>query len=165
MALADLGKYDLLDLILGSSWPEEKQADTVLKFNYALSGFLSEKLSSHFDEKSDQEFFELLKKPDVTEEQVKDFYTAKVPNFEKTIDELVLQFKKTFLLKVYQNKVNQLRGSLKGMEKTMEKERTDVQTNLMRMIGDELSTYEQMLLYCEQDNWDKVWGLIQTLPH
>jgi len=165
MALADLGKYDLLDLILASSWPEEKKADTVLKFNYALSGFLSEKLSSHFDEKSDQEFFELLKKPDITEQQVKDFYSSKVPDFEGVIDQLVLEFKKMFLMKVYQNKISELKKSLSGMEKAMEKEKTDIQTNLMRMIGDESSTYEQMLLYCEQDNWDKVWELIQTLPH
>lgn len=165
MAIADLGKYDLLDLILASSWPEEKRADTVLKFTYALAGFLGEELSKFFDEKADLEFENLLKTPGLTEQQVKDFYSAKIPNFEKTIDELVLKFKRMFLLKVYQNKTEELKESLAGMKKAMEKERTDVQTNLMRMIADELSIYEQILLYCQQDNWDKVWEMIQTLPH
>lgn len=165
MALVDLSKYDLLDLILASSWHEEKQADTVLKFTYALAGFLGEELSKCFDEKADLEFQNLLKTPGLTEQQVKEFYSAKIPNFEETIDELTLKFKKMFLLKVYQNKIEELKKSLSGMEKAMEKEKTDVQTNLMRMIADELSIYEQILLYCQQDNWDKVWEIIQTLPH
>lgn len=165
MALPDLKKYDLLDLILAETWPEEKKADTVLKFNYALAGYLNENLSSHLDEKADKEFEVLIKDPLITPQKIEEFYKARIPNFWEKIESLVLEFKRMFIFGVYENKVNELKNSVLGMEQTISQETDENRKALYEKIKSDLADWEEILATAKNDDWDKVNILLQAIEH
>ena len=165
MALPDLKKYDLLDLILAETWPEEKQADTALKFNYALAGYLNENLSPHLDEKTEAEFEALTRDPSITPQKIEEFYKTKIPDFWEKIEQLVLEFKKMFVLGVYENKVKELKDSVLGMEQTIAQETDEARKTLYQKIKSDLADWEEILNTAKVDDWDRVYSLLQAIPH
>lgn len=143
--IQDIANYDLIDLSMARKWPEEEQAAMVLGFNEALGGYITENISKYFDEKSNEEFKVLIKDPGITEEKVIEFYNTKIPNTKTVIDRIMLDFKKIFLLKIYENKVNELKSSNETQD-----------TGL-------LSKWEGLLVSAQQDNWTEVFEQISRL--
>lgn len=163
--LSDLAKFDLLNLTLAETWPEEKQADMVLKFTAALSGYLGENLNQYFDEKAEEEFEKLAQDSTITPERVIEFYKTKIPHLEEIIDDLVLQFKKIFLLKVYENKVGQLKKEMEDFRKAQGEDKDEIKLQLFEMKAQELADWEQVLLYAQNDDWEKVSQTLEKIPH
>ena len=165
MALPDLKKYDLLNLSLAETWPEEKQADMVLKFNYALAGYLNENLNQYFDNKADSDFQAIIKDPKITSQKIEDFYKARIPNFWEKIESLILDFKRMFLTSVYENKVKELETSVSGMAQTISQETDETRKELYERIKDDLADWKEVLNSAQTDDWDKVISLVQAIPH
>lgn len=106
--LQDLAQYDLINLIAAEAWSEEEKAKVVLDFSEALSGFLGERLNPLLTEEDDLAFKQMLQKPDLTQEEVMEFYHLRIPNFEERLESATLEFKKMFLLMVYEKKIKEL---------------------------------------------------------
>jgi|SRR3989344_2378848 len=137
--ITDLAKYDLLDLLLAGSWPEEEQAKTVIRFTDALAEYVGEKLSEQIDAKIDEDLKQLLQQSTTTPEQVMAFYKEKIPGFEEKLDSLFLEFKKSFLVQVYEAKLEALR--------------THNQPDL-------ISLWEQILNSAKNDEWENTMNLL-----
>lgn len=162
--LTDLGKFDLLELALAETWEEEKQADLVLKFNQALAGYLGQNLEQYFGEGSDEALREILNDPGVTEERVIEYYKAKVPNMEETLGRLILEFKRMFLVKLYEKKAAELKERVE-ISKQATAEADGIKSHIIKRLEQELFDWEQVSQEAKNDNWDKVYEVLQKIEH
>lgn len=163
--LKDLAKYDLIKLSLAETWPEKKQADMTLRYANVFAGYLNQRLASQIDESFDQKFNELIKKQDLTSDDVVKFYKENIPNYEETIGKIALDFKKTFLLGIYKKKADSIKSEVENLEKAYSKTNDEIQLNLLQLRQSELSDWTKVLLFAEQDNWDEVYKTLQKISH
>lgn len=136
--LTDLNNYDLLDLSFASNWSETKKAELIVGFTEALGNYIAQKLSLQTDASIDEEFKKLLQNTALTEEQVVSFYKKQIPNIEEKIDQFALEFKREFLINVYQRKLDNAQNE------------------------EEKAKWQELVLQAERDNWNYV---AQNLPN
>ncbi len=152
--IQDLAQYDLLQLIAGESWPEQEQAETVVNFCRALSGFMGEKLNPYFKQGDDKEFQQMLQNENLTEKDIMNFYESKIPNPEETMGSIALEFKKMFLLMVYENKIKELESKIPSIQ----------DEDIKRMETNTLESWKQILELAKQDDWDKAQQVLSVIP-
>lgn len=136
--LSDLNHYNLLTLALADNWSDERKEQLMEKFEIALTGFLTERLRSYFDDQANAEFEQVMQNPSVSEEQITSFYCKYIPHFQETTAQLVLEFKKMFLVLTYENKLKEVQGT------------------------PEEKTWQNILNAAKADYWDNVAGILQT---
>ena len=152
--IQDLAQYDLLQLIAGETWPEQEQAKVVIQFSRALSGFVAEKLNPYFKDEDTEELKKLLARKDLTPKEVIDFYKSKVPNLEETFGNFILEFKKMFLLMVYNGKIKELESKIPSIQDE------DINT----METNTLKSWKQILEFAKRDDWDKAQQVLAVIP-
>lgn len=160
--LTDLGKYDLLNLILYETMNEEAQANMVLNFTEALSGYLGENLSQYFKNGEEAELTELLNKEGVDPEAVINFYRSKIPSMDSTIEDLCLRFKRNFLLDVYRREVEKLRGEISSFDGGSA---DDLHKQIVDFKRFELEDWQNVLTSAEKDDWDRVADNLSAIAH
>ncbi|MEW5805485.1 MAG: hypothetical protein AB1721_02040 [Patescibacteria group bacterium] len=149
----DLAKYDLIELLAGESWPETEQAKVVIGFTRALSGYVAEKLNPYFKDEDADELKKLAEQPEITPEQVIDFYKTRLPNLEEVLDEAILELKKIFLVDVYQRKINEFEQKLAQADE-----------DNRPAFESQLKAWQSALEFSQQDDWDKVKQVLVVLP-
>lgn len=141
MALTDLTKYNLLDLLLASSLPDEDQGKALADYMDAFAGYLSEQVSTQLTDADDEAMQKLLAEPECTPEKIEQFYRDRIPHLDGYLLAATLQFKKGFILDFY-------RGMLKANIK-----QNDPAT----------STWIKIVASAEEDNWENVWRLLEHI--
>lgn len=152
--IQNLAQYDLLQLIAGESWSEQEQAKTVVNFCKALAGFMGEKLNPYFKQEDGKEFQQMLQNENLTEKDIMSFYESKIPNLEETMGSIALEFKKMFLLMVYENKIKELESKIPSIE----------DEDIKRMETNTRESWKQILEFAKQDDWDKAQGVLVVIP-
>jgi hypothetical protein len=142
MALIDLTALNLFDLILASSWPDEKQYEIGQLYMQAFSEALINAVGRELDKKDFEAVQKLLQDPAITPESLMQFYTDRIPQLEEKVVMLALSFKKSFVLDVYQNKLDEYNNS-------------DDRTGL--------EAWEQVLKDAQADNWNEVMRLLKVI--
>jgi len=164
MALPDIKKYELIDLLLIETWPEKAQAEVIAKFKTALAGFLNEKLSQSIDPALDAKFQATINDPQITPEKLEDFYNTNLPDLKEQITNLTLDFKRLFVIKVYQAKTTELKNNLASLEKDKDA-KDEAKKTIHQDLITSLNTWESVLDAAKNDDWDKVKLLLQTISH
>jgi hypothetical protein len=152
--LQDLAKYDLLNLIAAEGWDEKEQAKTVLMFSQSLAGFLGERLNQSSPASLEPAFKELLKKPELSPDEVIEFYRQQIPDLDNTLGNLILEFKKIFLTQVYQNKVQELDKQL------ADPNNKEIET-VLKAAKD---SWQKSYGFSQTDDWDKVAEAVKLIP-
>ena len=101
MALTDLTKYDLLDLLAANFYPDEKKEEIVSSYMKAFADYLSDRVADRLKEEDGEKLAELLRDPYVTPEVIENFYKGRIPEYDILLLGGTLLFKKTFLLDFY----------------------------------------------------------------
>ena len=143
--LSDLQKYDLRELCLAESWPEEQQAKLVVNFSILLSGYIQNELGDGIPPEADEEFKELLKDPELSVDDVLEFYQTKVSGLEEKLDQITLQLKKQFVLRYYKKELEYLKE------------------NPSDPAAAHVSAWEEIVNLAEQDDWDSVWEKLNSV--
>lgn len=146
----DLSQLDLFVAIGLSKASQDKKAETLNYYLLALGNYLNEKLSSHLDDKSEVTFKELLLKSSVSENEIISFYEESIPNIKDKITTYALEFKKKFIILVYEQKINELKFELNKVEKDLE------QFLKSQKINNEIKQWQELLEFAKGDKWDKI---------
>ena len=141
MALIDLAKYDILDLLCTSFMTDEEKGSYIYDYMDAFAQYLSEKVADQFTDEDQTNLENLLKEPTTTPEIVEKFYKDRVPDYDSLLLVATLTFKKAFLLDFY-------RGMLEETTK-----QNDPTVHLCVKI----------VASADEDNWDQINTLITTL--
>lgn len=157
--LSDIAKYDLTDLCLAEKWPEQEQNKLLADFQNALGMYMDGKLAEYFDEEAKKEFGLLTQNPQTTDEEFHTFYTKHIPNTEQVLTDKTIAFKKLFLGKVYGHKVQEMQTFLKQQQQ----KKADL--SCIQKISDELTQWQQVVLYSDHDQWDNVMEILKTIAH
>lgn len=156
--LQDIVKYDLLDLIVMDTQPEEIQADTVLQFTRALGGYVGQELSKYFTDKDTQEFQALLQNEHITPDEIVAFYKKKLPDINTKLQDLMSQFKRMFVIMVYENKVKELQATLDASFPN-----DPIGQEIQKAKKSELENWQKVFGLANKDNWNEVAKIIQTV--
>ena len=138
MALIDLSKYDILDLLFTKGMTDDERGAYIYDYMEAFAGYLAEKVGDQFTDEDELKLEELMTKPDATPEMIENFYKTKIPNYDSFLLGATLMFKKSFLLEFY---------------KTMLEETTKAQ-------DPSIGYWVRIVAAAEDDNWDLVYNLI-----
>lgn len=141
MALLDISNYDILDLLCVGFMTDQEKGGYIYDYMDAFSQYLSEAVAGQFTDEDEEKLENLLKDPDTTPEIVEKFYKDKIPNYDSFLLAGTLRFKKEFLLDFY-------RGML---------EETTKQND------DTVHFWVKIVAAAEDDNWDQVNNLINTV--
>lgn len=142
MALIDLTNLDLLDAVLGQRIPDAEREVFLNHYVEAYSNMLGLAVNRDLKPEDDQVMDKLLVSPDITPEQIDQFYKDRIPNFEAKVYMLALEFKKKFLVDVYKNKVEEYATSDKK---------------------EGLAAWEQIYADAQADNWNEVARLLKVV--
>lgn len=142
MALTDLANLDLLDVTLAKYLPSDEVEDMLNTFNEAFAMVLANALENEFKPEDHQSMQDLLRSKDVTAEKIEQFYIDRIPHFQAKIVLLALEFKKKFLLNVYQNKIEEYK-------------------NVDNKYG--LAAWEQVYQDALADNWNEVGRYLKVI--
>lgn len=142
MALVDLNDFDLFDLVLASNWPEEEQMKLMEQYMNLYQEVLTNALGSELKDEDEDALIQLMQDPNVTPESLMKFYTDRIPHMEAKIIYATLQFKKTFVLMVYKNKLEAYKNNADkhGLE-----------------------AWEHLYKDAQEDNWNEVMRLINVM--
>lgn len=142
MALTDLADLDLIDLILGHRLSEEKKEELLKTYQEAYTVALGNAVSRDLTAEDSDEMAKIMAKPDLQPEEIEKFYTDRIPHFAAKITLLALEFKKKFVISVYQNKIEEYKNSDNKQG---------------------LAAWEQVLMDAQQDNWNEVSRILRVI--
>lgn len=142
MALTDLTDLDIVDLTLAKFLPQEKQDKMMDVYLESFGIILGRAVEKDLTDADREEMKQLMASPDVTSEKIEQYYRNRIPDFETKLALLALEFKKRFVIGVYQNKIEEY------------KNRED-------KYG--LAAWEQVYYDAEHDNWNEVARLLKII--
>jgi hypothetical protein len=119
-----------------------------------LAGFLGERLNQSSPASLEPAFKELLKKPELSPDEVIEFYRQQIPDLDNTLGNLILEFKKIFLTQVYQNKVQELDKQL------ADPNNKEIET-VLKAAKD---SWQKSYGFSQTDDWDKVAEAVKLIP-
>ncbi|MBI4067593.1 hypothetical protein HY407_04365 [Candidatus Gottesmanbacteria bacterium] len=141
MAIVDLAKYDLLDLLISSIYSDDKKGEWMYDYMQAFSVYLSEQVGDRLTEADNEEMKKLLMDPEVSPEKIEDFYRARISNYDSYLLAATLVFKKTYIVNYYKNMALA----------------TKVQQDPSAVL------WEKLVKEAEADNWDEVAKLCEQM--
>jgi hypothetical protein len=98
---------DILKFIPSSEWSEEQKITVFLQFINVYFVYVFSELGKELSQNAERDLATLLtKKPTATE--VMDFYRTLLPNLDDNMIQKAIEFKKIFLLQLYQDKIARL---------------------------------------------------------
>jgi len=119
-----------------------------------LIWFCCRETNPYFKDEDTEELKKLLARKDLTPNEVIDFYKSKVPNLEETFGNFILEFKKMFLLMVYNGKIKELESKIPSIQDE------DINT----METNTLKSWKQILEFAKRDDWDKAQQVLAVIP-
>jgi len=108
----NITNFELLQLVGGTSWEEKQQRDFINKYVITLLGFINENLNGKIKSETEEYFSQIIKKTPYSEEEIKDFFKKNYPGLDQVITDLVIDFKKQFVISVYQEKIRELSANI-----------------------------------------------------
>lgn len=142
MALTDLADIDLIDAVLGHHFSEEKQQEMLSIYMQAYTVILGNAVNKELTPQDHEEMGRLLSTPGLQPEQIEKFYTDRIPHFAAKITLLALEFKKKFVISVYQNKIEEYKNSANKQG---------------------LAAWEQVMMDAKADNWNEVSRVLKVI--
>jgi len=103
MAFTDLANYDILDLLLTSTYSDDEKGRYIVDYMDAFAGYMGEIVADRLSIDDAEAMKKLLADAGVTPEKIEQFYRDRIPHFDTYLLLAVLQFKKSFLLDYYRS--------------------------------------------------------------
>lgn len=141
MALTDLAKYDILDLLMTLTYSDSEKSQYIYDYMMAFSGYLSEIVGDKMTEADNDTLQKLFQDPEITPEKLEQFYRDRIPDYDNFLLLAALQFKKGFLLDFY---TGMLEATKKQNDSTVPK-------------------WEKIIQAANNDNWEEVAIIIREL--
>ena len=141
MALIDIVKFDLFDLIVSKTFTDEQKGEYSYEYLLAYAGYISEQVADRLTDADEVEMSKLLVDPGITPEAIENFYRQRISNFDALFLAGSLLFKKNFLLDYYRR---MLEGATKQKDLSV-------------------SFWVKIITASEEDNWKMVARHIQQI--
>lgn len=142
MALTDLMNLDITDLVLAHHFIEEKKQEMLSTYMEAFGIAVGNAANDELTQADHQEMDRLLKTPGLKPDQIENFYIERIPHFKAKFALLALEFKKKFVISVYQNKIEEYKNSENKQG---------------------LAAWEQVMMDAQQDNWNEVSRVLKVI--
>jgi len=99
--LSDLLHIDILNLIGANDWTEEHKSNLRQQYAQSLAAYLEDKLRDHLSPKEVEKLDTLAEDPKTSDKTLLTFYKDHITNLPHIIGQISQEFKKEFLIKVY----------------------------------------------------------------
>jgi hypothetical protein len=109
MALIDLNKYDLLDLMPVSSFGDEIKENYLYDFSKSYADYISFQIGEQLKPQDEEVLESLLADPMLEPTDIEDFFLERIKDFDDFLLAAGVVFKKQFLLNVYEEMLRQVK--------------------------------------------------------
>jgi len=141
MAIADLAKHDILDLLLGQGVSDDRKGQYLYGYMEAFMGFLSTQMTEKLKEEDVFAMQKILEDPEVSPDKIEQFYRQRVPDYDKYLFAATLAFKKDFLLSYYRKMLEEM---VKGKHASV-------------------PLWIQLIATAEEDKWELVARIVKQI--
>jgi len=157
--LSDLLSIDIFTLAVATDWSEEHKKGLSDQYSQALAITLEDKLRSHLSAEQVTKIDALAEDPQTTDLKIIEFYTKNIPHIEEVIENISLEFKKEFLLKLYDNYCTEFGEEIKHLKKQPANDQTE---QLIAKSTQAQLHWEHVLHLAKADEWNDVRNLLTT---